>query len=341
MEGSDGAKPALEPAKPMARKVRLEYPGAIYHVINRGNYRSWVFESEGAKKAFEECLFEACQKSRWRLHAYVIMGNHFHLAVETPEGNLVSGMHWLQATFACRFNRFRGEKGHLFQGRYKALMVEAGDHLSELCHYIHLNPVRAGVMGVEQLLEYRYSSYWYYRQSRPACMDLMTALAGAGQLSDTKEGWTSYEQYLIWQNEKGPAGKSSAYKSMSQGWVLGSREFKQALVKDEATAVSLRAWDSLGAKEYQRLEWEALLGKAMAVISVADRDQHAGKSAAWKIALAKWMKSCSNVTNGWLAERLDMGTGVYVSKHVGLFNAGKHPEVCLWLKRLNKVNSKT
>jgi putative transposase len=325
----------------MARKVRLEYPGAIYHVINRGNYRAWVFETEGAKKAFEECLFEACVKSRWRLHAYVIMGNHFHLAVETPEGNLVAGMHWLQATFACRFNRFRGERGHLFQGRYKALMVEEGDHLAQLCHYIHLNPVRAGIVTVEQLSEYRYSSYWYYGQSRPEFLDLMTALMGAGQLSDTKDGWASYAQYLIWQNEKGPAGKSAAYESMSKGWVLGSREFKQALIKDEATAISLRAWDSLGAREFQRLEWESLLEKALAVIPESERSKHIGKSVAWKIAVAKWMKSSSNVTNGWLADRLGMGTGVYVSKHVGLYAAGNHPDVEPWMNRLKKVKGKT
>ncbi len=105
----------------MPRKLRLEYPGACYHVINRGNYRADIFRTEGTKAAFEACLFEACSKSDWVLHAYVLMSNHYHLAVETPAGNLVAGMHWLQATFANRFNRLRGERGHLFQGRYKAL----------------------------------------------------------------------------------------------------------------------------------------------------------------------------------------------------------------------------
>jgi putative transposase len=95
----------------MARKVRLEYEGAVYHVINRGNYRSWIFESEGARSAFEGCLFEACEKSNWILHAFVVMGNHYHLAIETPQANLVAGMTWLQGTFAARFNRLRGENG--------------------------------------------------------------------------------------------------------------------------------------------------------------------------------------------------------------------------------------
>jgi hypothetical protein len=128
---------------------------------------------------------------------------------------------------------------------------------------------------------------------------------------------------------------------MSKGWVLGSREFRKTLIKEEAAAVDLRAWDNLGAKEFQRLQWEGLLERAMAVIPDAERTKQVGKSAAWKIAVARWMKSSSNVTNGWLAERLGMGSGAYVSKHVGYSKVGYHPGVELWIKRLNKVKSKT
>ena len=106
----------------MARKLRLEFPGAIYHVINRGNYRRWIFADDKTKHAFERCLFEACARSEWLLHAFTIRSNHFHLALETPAANLVAGMQWLQSTFANRFNRFRAENGHLFQGRDKNLM---------------------------------------------------------------------------------------------------------------------------------------------------------------------------------------------------------------------------
>lgn len=88
----------------MARKLRLKFPGACYHVINRGNYRSHIFRSDATKAAFERCLFEACTKSGWVLDAFVLMGNHYHLALETPQGNLVAGMQWLQATFGNRFN---------------------------------------------------------------------------------------------------------------------------------------------------------------------------------------------------------------------------------------------
>ena len=102
----------------MARKVRIEYAGACYHVINRGNYRSWIFESEGARVSFVKCLQEACEAMGWRLHAWVLMGNHYHLCLETPEANLVEGMRWLQSTFANRFNRFR--KGRTRKGSVHA-----------------------------------------------------------------------------------------------------------------------------------------------------------------------------------------------------------------------------
>lgn len=100
----------------MARKLRMEYAGALDHVYSRGNYRMHIFHDEGAKKAFRMCLVEACEKSGWVLH-YALTGNHSHLALETPRANLVEGMRWFQSTFAKRFNRFRSEQGHVFQGR--------------------------------------------------------------------------------------------------------------------------------------------------------------------------------------------------------------------------------
>jgi putative transposase len=303
----------------MARKHRLEYPGAIYHVINRGNYRSWVFEDDGAKGSFEVCLFEACESYGWVLHAHVVMGNHYHLALETPGGNVVRGMQWLQATFANRFNRFRGERGHLFQGRYKALQVEPGAALGQLCHYIHLNPVRAGVVGVEELGGYRYASYWYLSrpQERPAFLRVGTALAAAGGLADTPAGHRSYAQYLQWQMEHGPAGKGKAYESMSRGWALGSGEFKRELRQEHKLAAATRAWDAQGAKELEQARWQEGLERALGALPAAAKtDGH--KSAPWKVGVAGHLKQTLGVSNGWLAQRLGMGSAMYVSKHVSL-----------------------
>ena len=120
----------------MARKLRLESEGGIYHVISRGNYRAPVFRADKTKAAFLNCLDEACAKTGWRVHAWCLMSNHYHLAVETPRANLVEGMRWLQGTFSVRFNRLRQESGHLFQGRYKSLLVDPVGGLGPLCHYI-------------------------------------------------------------------------------------------------------------------------------------------------------------------------------------------------------------
>ena len=173
----------------MPRKLRLEFPGAIYHVINRGNYRTWIFADAATRSAFESCLFEVCERSQWLLHAFVIMSNHFHLALETPLGNRVAGMQWLESTFANRFNRFRREHGHLFQSRYKSLLVEKGDALGTVCDYLHLNPVRAGIVDPATLLTYRHSSYWYlHRKTRPGFLRPATALAASCGLTDSRKG---------------------------------------------------------------------------------------------------------------------------------------------------------
>lgn len=303
----------------MARKLRLEFPGAIYHVINRGNYRAFVFRTEGAKQAFAECLFAACERSGWLLHAFVVMGNHYHLAVETPQGNLVAGMQWLQSTFANRFNKLRGERGHLFQGRYKSLLVEEGEALGLLCHYLHLNPVRAGIVPVDRLAAYRHSSYWYLGQPklRPAFLHPETALIEAGALADTPAGWSAYADYLAWQLEEGPAGKSKAYVSMSQGWALGGKGFKQTLLQDQAVAVDTRAWESTGVREVREAQWQTVLDRLRRQVPAKDtQDQR--KSASWKVKLATEMKATTDASNGWLADQLDMGSAVYLSKHVGL-----------------------
>jgi putative transposase len=278
-----------------------------------------VFKSVGARQAFEDCLFAACTRSSWRLHAFVVMGNHYHLAVETPQGNLVAGMQWLQSTFANRFNKLRGERGHLFQGRYKSLLVEEGSALGLLCHYIHLNPVRAGLVSADRLDEHRHSSFWYLGRPklRPAFLDLRTALSEAGALPDIPAGHRSYGDFLAWQALEGPAGKSKAYVSLSKGWALGGKDFKQTLLRDHAVAEDARAWDSQGVREVREAKWREAIDVLLSQAGKAEQLDRR-KSAPWKVRIAARMKATTDVSNGWLAEHLAMGSGFYVSKHVGL-----------------------
>jgi REP element-mobilizing transposase RayT len=149
----------------MARKLRLEYEGAIYHVMNRGDRREPIFKDDVDRKRFLQTLAECCGKTDWQVHAWCLMDNHFHLVVETPKANLVAGMKWFLGTYTGRFNRRHKLFGHLFSGRYKALIVDGSGsgYLRTVCDYVHLNPVRAKLLGKEQKLKaYEWSSYGEY-----------------------------------------------------------------------------------------------------------------------------------------------------------------------------------
>jgi len=141
----------------MARPLRLEYEGAVYHITSRGNARQAIFLDDGDRRAFLEVLTEVVKWFRWLCYAYCLMDNHYHLLVETPEANLSRGMRQLNGVYTQRFNRRHGRVGHLFQGRYKAILVQKEAHLLELARYIVLNSVRAGL--ARDPGQWRWSSY--------------------------------------------------------------------------------------------------------------------------------------------------------------------------------------
>ncbi len=108
----------------VARKLRVQYPGALYHVMNRGDRREPIFRDDADHQSFLATLGEVCVKTGWQVHAYCLMPNHFHLVVETPQANLVAGMKWFLGTYTSRFNRRHKLFGHVFSGRYKSLIVD-------------------------------------------------------------------------------------------------------------------------------------------------------------------------------------------------------------------------
>ena len=138
----------------MPRQLRIEYPGAIYHVMNRGDHREPIFKDDLDRQRFLLTLGQTCEKTGWQVHAFCLMPNHFHLVLETPQANLVAGMKWFLGTYTARFNRRHKLFGHLFSGRYKSLIVDgSGDgYLRTVCDYVHLNPVRAKLLAVDRPL---------------------------------------------------------------------------------------------------------------------------------------------------------------------------------------------
>lgn len=141
----------------MSRPLRVEFEGALYHVTSRGNARQAIYLSDADHGAFLTLLSRVIDRTGWILHAYCLMPNHFHLLLETPCANLSDGMRQLNGSYTQLFNRRHNRVGHLFQGRYKALLVEKASYLMELIRYVVLNPVRAGL--VKAPWEWKWSSY--------------------------------------------------------------------------------------------------------------------------------------------------------------------------------------
>jgi REP element-mobilizing transposase RayT len=141
----------------MARPLRIEFEGALYHITSRGNARAPIFLDDEDRELFLQLLQEVINRFDWLCHAYCLMDNHYHLLIETPNANLSLGMRHLNGIFTQRFNRHHGRVGHLFQGRFKAILVEKESHLLELARNIVLNPVRAGM--VADAAHHPWSSY--------------------------------------------------------------------------------------------------------------------------------------------------------------------------------------
>lgn len=141
----------------MSRPLRLEFAGALYHVTSRGDRREDIYEDDEDRRSFLSVFADVCELHNWVCHAYCLMSNHYHLLVETPDANLSSGMRQLNGVYTQRYNRRHHKVGHLFQGRYKAILVDKNSYLLELARYIVLNPVRARM--VSEPVEWPWSSY--------------------------------------------------------------------------------------------------------------------------------------------------------------------------------------
>lgn len=318
----------------MARKPRLEFVGALYHVFNRGHARAELFSSPEAASAFVDCLFQACQRMQWKLHAFGLMPDQYHLAIETPRGNLVAGVHWLQSAFGNRFNRTRGDAGRAFRGRYQAILVEPGPRWSEVVDCIHLMAVNAELISLPNLSGFRWSSFRLFARSnleqRPPFLVCDPWLKPLG-LEDTAEGWQKYLEHLdTWLAD--PSRLKSALAAISRGWAYGSPEFRRGLVE----RMQARRFGSGGEMaEENRRDWHVRLDDGLKTLRrELSEAPGAPKSAPWKIALAAWLKTHTSVLNRWLSEQLHMGPPDAVSRYVGELRSGKRPAAAEAFARL-------
>lgn len=290
-------------------------------MINRGNYRQRIFQKKGAADAFERTLGEAAERFGWRVHAYVVMVNHFHLGVELTEPNLSEGMKWLQGTWIRRFNGYRNWTGRPFQGRYKVIVTEPGHAFGQACHYIHLNPVRAHVVESAKAGDYLWSSLRHFPAStRPSWLEPSTVLREAGGLPDTLGGWKNYKEYLEFLATDEVERKKLVASRMSRGWCLGGETFIELMreqAREKKAFVDGRRFAGLERDEVmaeREAYWEETLCRAAVLTGVELADLPARKMAPQKCLLAAVMKRKTSVSNGWLAQQLEMGQAATASQ---------------------------
>ena len=266
----------------MGRPLRIEYPGALYHITSRGNERRDIFLDEKDREKFLETVADYHDRYGILLHCYMLMDNHYHLAMETPLGNLVKVMHGLNSSYTGYFNRKYSRSGHLFQGRYKAILIDKDSYLLELTRYVHLNPVHAGI--VESPEKHIWSSYPGYisNSKRVEWVEYSWVLSQFGPA--TKNPALNYSEFVC-REIKGD--RQSPLKKIYGQLVLGSKEFiEETKKKINDEKISSEVVERKRLKRYPRPEEIlALVAEAFGVPEVSLIEKEGRNNIAKKTAI--------------------------------------------------------
>jgi REP element-mobilizing transposase RayT len=310
----------------MARPLRFQYAGASYHVMARGDGGKAVFEEDKDRFDFLDRLGRVGESHGWRVHAWVLMGNHFHLLVETPEPNLVTGMKTLLGGFSQAWNRRRKRMGHVFQGRYKSVPVSGEEcdawYFRIVADYIHLNPARAGLAGGNRgtLASYRWSSVASYAGGKTPPWLVHERVLRAFELARDGRGRRAYVAWLEARAAEGGKITPEATKALKQGWHLGPESFRDRLLGllDGTKKIRLKGSQTGGPlREHGAAEAERLLLKALPALELPTTTKELAlmrKADPRKAAVAILLRKRTAVANGWIAERLAMGHASTLSR---------------------------
>lgn len=204
----------------MARPLRIEYPGAVYHITSRGNARQDIYIDDADRKLFLDVLTATVLKYNWICYAYCLMGNHYHLMIETPDPNISLGMRQLNGVYTQHFNRKHSRVGHVFQGRFKAILVEKESYLLELCRYIVLNPVAAGIVSRPE--DYSWSSFNFTAKAGRHPDFLSTEWLLRQFAKKKKEGRKRYRRFVT---DKVSDDFENPWKNLTGSIILGRDKF--------------------------------------------------------------------------------------------------------------------
>ena len=298
----------------MPRKLRVEYEGAIYHVMNRGDRQEPIFLDDKDRETFLKTLGEACAKTGWEVQALCLMVNHFHLVVETPQANLVAGMKWFLSTYTARFNRRHKFFGHLFSGRYKALIVDGSGtgYFKTVCDYVHLNPARAKLLKPEQALrEYVWSSWPEYLKSPGKRWPWLRVDRLLGEYRIPQDSAAGRRHLAECLEARRGAEDGHEYKAIRRGWFLGSDTLKAELLGQMAGGENHYAAER---RESDEAKARRILAEGLKRLGWTAEDL-AGwpKGEARKVALAWRLRTETTMTLKWIAAELQMGSWTHVS----------------------------
>jgi len=249
----------------MARPLRVEYPGAVYHVTSRGNAQADIYLDDSDRETFLETLAGVIHRFGWVCHAYCLMSNHYHLVIETSKPNLALGMRQLNGVYTQRFNRSHLRVGHIFQGRYKAILVERDAYLLELSRYVVLNPVRAKM--VEVVREWPWSSY-RATAGLAACPLWLSRDWLLSQFGNSPR--RAEDHYIRFVHEG--IGLGSVWNELSQQMYLGSDSFIERIKADVSQHGEL--------EEVPKAQWKPS-GKSLAEYAKDIESRHEAMAAAY------------------------------------------------------------
>lgn len=329
----------------MARPLRIEFAGAVYHIMARGNQGQKIYADDADREMWLATLVQAWHRTGWRIHAWALMGNHYHLLLETPEANLVSGMKWLQGTYTQRYNARHHQRGHLFQGRYRAVPVEAGSGTSfqTVSTYIHLNPARAKQIriGEQKLWQYLWSSYpSYVRQEPPVWLITERVLGSLGLPPQARPAYEAYMESRVLELglKAGRKELEAGWKSLRRGWYVGGEAFrKELLSRIDARRPGNRPPSPHRSGPHDQSRAEELFASGLHLLRLQAEDlPRLPKGQKQKMILAWWLYGRTTVSRRWLAQRLAMGYETRISQAVHFIENSRDPSITNLKQKLAK-----